>query len=350
MTAQTRPTAHTALPRRMAGVPRALALMATVLLLTLSGSPAGAQTAPGETDVLASIVGIDTEVPPNARTADTLGTRRQGSGIVISEDGLVVTIGYLVMEAAVIDLELAGGRTVPAEMIAYDHESGLGLVRALAPLGVPPVELGSAAALEVRSPALIANRLGTEGAQGVFVVDRREFAGAWEYLLEGAIFTSPPSLNFSGAALLDGEGRLVGIGYLFVGAAAVFDRPVPGNMFVPVDELTAVLDDLVDDGRRAAPARPWLGIYTAELRDHVVIERVAEGGPAARSGLAPGDVILSVDGTPVRDVAGYLRAVWDGRRAGDPVDMKILNPSSGARSIRVPSMDRRDWLRLDPTF
>jgi len=231
------------------------ALLTGLLLPTLAVQAQTAQS--GVTgDVLDTVVGIDTRIPGNARTASFLGTTRQGSGVVISDDGLVLTIGYLILEALEIDIVLNDGREIPASFVAYDHESGFGLVRAASEIRVTPAELGSSGGMGVSTQVLLANRLGPGAAQGVFVVDRREFVGPWEYLLDSAIYTSPPNPNFSGAGLFDADGKLIGIGSLFVGNAAFLRQPVPGNMFVPIDELKPILDDMIAGGRGAA-AMAW---------------------------------------------------------------------------------------------
>lgn len=231
------------------------AFLTGLLLPTLAVQAQTAQS--GVTgDVLDTVVGIDTRIPGNARTASFLGTTRQGSGVVISDDGLVLTIGYLILEALEIDIVLNDGREIPASFVAYDHESGFGLVRAASEIRVTPAELGSSGGMGVSTQVLLANRLGPGAAQGVFVVDRREFVGPWEYLLDSAIYTSPPNPNFSGAGLFDADGKLIGIGSLFVGNAAFLRQPVPGNMFVPIDELKPILDDMITGGRGAA-AMAW---------------------------------------------------------------------------------------------
>lgn len=308
------------------------------------------QSQPGNSHLLDAVVGIDAQIPGNARTAGTLGTQRQGSGAVISDDGLVLTIGYLILEASAIDLVTSDGRTIPAKFVAYDHQSGFGLVRALRPLGVTPLELGSASDAEVRSQALIANRLGHQGAQGVFVVSRRPFVGAWEYFLEDAIYTSPPNANFSGASLLGSDGKLLGIGSLFVGEAAVIQQPVPGNMFVPIDELRPILADMIATGRRSGTIRPWVGIFSSEFRGRVFVDRVAPDGPAESAGIKPGDLIVNVRGAPVDDMESFLKAVWQDAKAGDTIDMTVLTRRGELRSVTVNSSDRRDWLKLDPSF
>jgi S1-C subfamily serine protease len=301
-------------------------------------------------EALEAVVGIDSRVPGTARTAPFLGTQREGSGVIISDDGLVLTIGYLILEAIEIDLILTDGRRVPASYVAYDHESGFGLVRAASDLGVEPAGFGSSAGKGVSTQALIANRFGPDAAQAVFVVDRREFVGAWEYLLDEAIFTSPPNPSFSGAGLFDLDGKLIGIGSLFVGNAAFFQRPVAGNMFVPIDELKPILDQMIDQGRRTAPPRPWLGIRTSELRDRVFVDRISDDSPAARAGVRAGDLIVAVDEAPVASMAGYFRAVWRDRAAGDTVSVRVLTPEGELQDIAIESMDRNNWLRLDPTL
>lgn len=326
------------------------AALAIALLLAAPGVNAQSGSQPGSRDVLEAVVGIDTRIPGTARTAGTLGTQREGSGVVISDDGLVLTIGYLILEAIEIDITLADGRRIPASFLAYDHESGFGLVRAASDLGLEPVRFGTSEKMGVSTQVLLANRLGPESAQGVFVVDRREFVGAWEYLLDSAIFTSPPNPNFSGAGLFDVDGKLIGIGSLFVGNAAFFQRPVAGNMFVPIDELTPILDEMIDQGRRAAAPRPWLGIRTSELRDRLFVDGVSDDSPAARAGVRAGDLVVAVDATPVGSMAGYFRAIWRDRTAGDRVTIRVLTPEGALRDIEIESMDRNNWLRLDPSL
>ncbi len=339
------------MPRLGAFLPVILVAAAIFAITSATSSDdALAQSRPQSANLLDAVVGIDAQIPGNARTAGTLGTHRQGSGAVISDDGLVLTIGYLILEAVSIDVTTSDGRTVPAEFVAYDHESGFGLVRAQRPLGVEPFEFGDSDDLTVRSQALIANRLGERAAQGVFVVSRRPFVGAWEYLLDDAIYTSPPNTNFSGASLLSSDGRLLGIGSLFVGEAAVIQQPVAGNMFVPIDELHPILDDLVANGRRSGHVRPWVGIFSSEFRGRVFVDRVAPDGPAEAAGIEPGDLIVNVRGTAVDGMASFLKAVWKDASAGDPVDITVLTKGGDLRSVTVNSEDRRNWLRLDPSF
>jgi S1-C subfamily serine protease len=321
------------------------------LAATLAAAPAAAQPAtPGSRTLLAAVVGIDAEIPPEARSAARLGTHREGSGVVVSADGLVLTIGYLILEAASVAIVTQNGNKVPATIVAYDHDSGFGLVRAREPLDLPVAEFGDSDTMAVSHQALIATRLGQTDARGVYVVARREFAGPWEYLLDAAIYTSPPHGNFSGSALFGVDGRLHGIGSLLVGDAAESDRPLPGNMFVPINLLKPVFDRLVADGRRPGPGRPWLGLSPTAAHGRVFVDNVSEDGPAARAGLTPDDLIVAVGATPVASQADFFRAVWASGQAGDTVTLQVLTRAGALRPVPVVSVDRLDWLRLDPTL
>ena len=328
---------------------RAGAILA--LAAMLATAPAAAQSAkPDPATLFSAVVGIDADIPADARTAARLGTHREGSGVVVSADGLVLTIGYLILEAASVTIVTQDGGRIPANIVAYDHDSGFGLVRASQPLDLPAIAFGDSDTLAVSHQALIATRLGKADARGVYVVARREFAGPWEYLLDAAIYTSPPHANFSGAALFGVDGRLHGIGSLLVGDAAEFERPLPGNMFVPVNVLKPVFDRLVADGRRPGPARPWLGLSPTAAHGRVFVDSVSEGGPAARAGLAPDDLIVAVGATPVASLAEFFRAVWASGGAGDTVTLQVLTRAGALRPVPVISVDRIDWLRLDPTL
>ena len=94
--------------------------------------------------ILQSVVAVRATIPEDAFTASGLGTRREGSGVIIRDDGLVLTIGYLITEAEEVWLTTQDGRVLPAHALAYDQETGFGLVQALAPLGLPAVDFGDA--------------------------------------------------------------------------------------------------------------------------------------------------------------------------------------------------------------
>jgi S1-C subfamily serine protease len=300
-------------------------------------------------DSLEGVVQITAYVPQEARTASTLGTERQGSGVVIDDSGLILTIGYLVVEAAEIEIDGAGPEPIPASIVAYDHESGFGLVRAQSPMQLAPIPLGASADVRTGQPLLVVSRTGELDAGGVYVVDRRDFAGYWEYLLEDAIFTAPPHAQFGGAALIDEAGRLVGIGSLLVNDAGFSGRPIPGNMFVPIDHLKPIMGDLLTRGRRADPGRPWLGLTLEEHKGRVFVTRVSPDGPAAAAGIAPNDVILGIGGTQVHGLMDFYRQLWARGAAGIEVPLDVLQGMQ-VQPVLVKSSDRYRYLRLNPTY
>ena len=298
-------------------------------------------------DVLGAVVSVRAEVPITARTADVLGTEREGSGVVIDDKGLILTIGYLILEASRAEVTVAGGHKIPVQILAYDHNSGFGLLRATKPLDVKPMKLGDSAALEESARVLISGFGGANAVRPAIVVSRRVFAGYWEYLLDDAIFTSPPYENFGGAALIGPEGELLGIGSLVVGDAMGSDRAVPGNMFVPIDTLKPILKDMLANGRSTAPPRPWLGIYSEQHRGHVFVTRVADTGPAARAGIRANDLILELAGKPVTTIEDFYRKLWALGKAGIDVRLTVLR-GADLLDITVRSGDRYNWLRLNP--
>src|SRR5690348_8169097 len=233
-----------------------------------------AQTPPLE-ELVSSVVRIKTHINPDGQTVQGLGRERDGSGIIIDNDGLVLTIGYLMVEAYAAEVVTNDGRTVPATVVGYDPESGFGLLRAIEPLKLKPIPLGKSADVKVRDIAVIASFGGAHTVAPVYVVAKREFAGNWEYMLDEALFTSPPHPAWSGAALINREGKLIGVGSLIVGDAA---GGTPGNMFVPIHRLPPIMADLLSEGRVQGPARPWLGLTTEEADGKLTVARVAPGG------------------------------------------------------------------------
>jgi S1-C subfamily serine protease len=298
---------------------------------------------------LDAVVGVRAAIPGDARTAEFLGTERAGSGVVIDEDGLVLTIGYLILEAISAEIVLPDGSVAPAEVVAYDSDTGFGLLRALQRLDIAPMAIGSSAGLVEQNEVLVVSSGDTAAVVGAVVVSRRDFAGYWEYLLPDAIFTSPPHHFFGGAALIGRDGRLLGVGSLVVGDAAGPGSSRPGNMFVPIDALKPIYADLLAHGRSSAPARPWLGIYAEDLRGRVIINRIAPDGPAAKAGIAKDDIIVAVGGEPVRDMADFYRKLWALGKAGIAVPLTILG-AQGIVHTAVKSADRYDYLKINPSY
>jgi S1-C subfamily serine protease len=313
----------------------------SALIFALAACSAFAQDRRPE-ETLGAVMRVSAKIQPDARSAATLGTQRRGSGALIRE-GYVLTIGYLVIEAADIQVSDSSGRTVPATLAGYDHASGFGLLKLTAPLPGTPLPLGDSGALAERDPAMVASATATaQPVHLVYVVSRRAFSGSWEYLLDSAIFTYPPVDDWSGAALIGSKGELLGLGSLIVPDAG--GAGTPGNMFVPVDLVKPILEDLVARGRRSAPARPWLGVNADELRGRLFVTRVSPEGPSELAGLRAEDILVAVGGEEVRSLADFYRKVWGRGAAGVEVPIRVLRGAQ-LRDFTVRSIDRVQYFR-----
>jgi S1-C subfamily serine protease len=290
---------------------------------------------------LRSVVAVRASIPDNAFTANILGTRREGSGVVIRENGLVLTIGYLITEAEDVWLTRQDGRVVPAHALAYDQESGFGLVQAMAPLDLPALQIGDSATATLGDPVIFADGEG-EYVRGN-IVAKQEFAGYWEYLLDEAIFIAPAHPSWGGAALIDTEGKLLGVGSLRLQMSRGGEI-ADINMVVPVNLLKPILDDLLNRGEFNRPPRPWLGAMSAESNGEVVVMSVTENGPAAKAGLKRGDVISEIRDGEVDGLADFYRKIWNSGPPGAEIPMRILRDGREAW-LRVKSADRNDFLR-----
>jgi len=295
--------------------------------------------------VIAAVRPLSAEAPSDAFTSSFLGSEREGSAILIDEEGLVLTIGYLIVEAHSVTLTGPDDRPVEAEVIAYDYDTGFGLLRALERLDVAPMEIGSSASLAERERIVVAAQGGRGQAMSALVVSKREFAGYWEYLLDEAIFTTPPHPAWSGAALIGSGGKLLGVGSLFLEDVLPSRNGVAGNMFVPIDLLPPILPALTRLGRTGAPPHPWLGMFSTEMYEQVLVSGVAPGGPAERAGVRPDDVILRVSGAQVAGIGEMYRKIWAIGNAGVDVPLTVSRDGEVVELV-VRSGDRSDLLIL----
>lgn len=292
-----------------------------------------------------AVVGVEATVVEGALSAETLGSARRGSGVLIDADGLVLTIGYLILEAEQVDIVVEGQRRLPARVIAYDLATGFGLLQALAPVKVAPAPVGSSGALKASEPLMIASG-GESGAVSLArLVASRPFSGYWEYHIEGALFTTPARPDHSGAGLFNADGELMGIGSLVVADAAGPSSPrLPGNMFVPVDLLKPIMKELRERGASAASQRAWIGVNCVEQEGGIVrVVRVSRDSPAELAGLAPGDRIVRIDGVEVASLESFYKSLW---RDGAERDVQLEVQRGGtAKEVTVRSTDRAQTLR-----
>jgi serine protease Do len=326
-------------------------LLTAAVAVLASGTAAFAQNEKvtlGE--LVSSVVRIKTHINPDGRTVENLGREREGSGIVIDDKDLVLTIGYLMVEAHAAEIITNDGRAVPANIVGYDQETGFGLLQAISPLKVKPLPLGKSADVKDRDPVVVATFGGLDNAGAAYVVSKRQFVGNWEYVVENALFTAPPIANWSGAALISRDGKLVGVGSLIVGDATGKSDRMPGNMFVPIDLLPPILADLIADGRVSGPGRPWLGINADEVHGHLVISRVTPDGPAEKAGLRRRDVILGINGgDQLKNLVDFYQKLWAQGGAGTTIALDVQRETSRMR-IDVKSINRLDHLKLKTTF
>ena len=292
---------------------------------------------------LNSLVGLRAIVPADAFTAETLGTERSGNGVMI-RDGVVLTIGYLITEAETIWLHLADGHAVPGHVLAYDQETGFGVVQALARLDLPVMPLGQSKATKVGDPVVVAGHGGRKHSVVARIAAKQEFAGNWEYVLDEAIFTAPAHPFWGGTAMIGRAGELLGIGSLQVQQVRESGTPEPLNMIVPIDILKPILEDLLTLGRPNRPPRPWLGLNATEIDDKIVIARVSNGGPARRANLRTGDIVLAVADREVSDLAAFFRRVWSLGKAGVEVPLTVYRDGRTFEA-RVTSGDRNRFLK-----
>ncbi len=293
---------------------------------------------------LNAVVGLRSIVPADAFTADTLGTERLGHGVLISKDGLILTIGYLVTEAETVWLRMADSKVVQGHVIGYDQESGFGLVQALGPVDIPFMPLGDSATLTVGMNVVIGGTGGRHNSVAAKVVAKQEFAGYWEYVLDQAIFTAPSHPHWGGTGMIGPRGELMGIGSLQVQQVRPDGKNEDINMMVPVNLLKPIMDDLLKAGRPMRPPRPWLGVYATEVGNRIAIAGISDRGPAKSADLKAGDIIMEVGGAEVRNLASFFRKIWSLGEAGVDVPLTI-NRKGRALEVHIQSGDRRKFLK-----
>jgi len=292
---------------------------------------------------LGALVLLRAEVPEDAFTAQILGTERVGNGVVIREDGLILTIGYLITEASSVWITTAQGAVVAGHPLAYDQQTGFGLVLPLGRLGTPWLARGSSADARVGDDVVVAGHGGRAHALKAQLIDKREFAGYWEYLLDEALFAAPAHPQWGGSALVGPDGRLIGVGSLLV-EEKHGEQNMQGNMFVPIDLLEPILEDLVKRGQARRPVRPWMGLYATEIGEKLVVAGLASGGPADRAGVKLGDILAGVAGEQVSGLAGFFRKVWSLGPAGVDIPLTVSRGTNRV-DLRLASADRGDFLK-----
>ena len=292
-------------------------------------------------NIYKSVVKIDSIIPPEARTAQSLGTVRGGNGVVI-DDKHILTIGYIVVEAETITITLPDGKKFPGELIGYDHTTGFGILRTIIQSNLTPLKIGDSDQLTKEDFLYVLPYL-TEGRpSAVKMVSRRSFAGWWEYFLDKPIYTYPANSSFAGSALINEYGEVLGIGSLYVGDAAATGISSPGNMFVPINDLKPILDDLIENGRRTKDIKPYMGLTSSDNTGQVKITRVNDNGPAAKAGFSVNDTILAVNSEKINNIEDFYKVVWSFGGPGTKLQFDIER-NQEKLNIELTTMDRNDF-------
>jgi S1-C subfamily serine protease len=287
-----------------------------------------------------AVVGVQVKAVDDAVSADTLGKLRSGSGVVIGDDGLVLTIGYLILEAEQLQLVLDDGRVLPARVVGYDQATGFGLVQSLVPLNLAPVPLGDTTQVQADEPLMVVSGGEDGGISIARLLSQRPFSGYWEYHIDGALFTAPARTDHSGAALFNAKGELLGVGSLLLANAGGADGPrMPGNMFVPVNLLKPILGELRTKGSVQGNKRAWMGVNCVEQDGAVRVVRVSSRSPAEQAGVQPGDRIERIDGHEVAALATLWQLLWDGGAPEREVTLDIRRGGE-PRQLRMTTIDR----------
>lgn len=292
---------------------------------------------------LASVVGIRTHAHPDAFTADTLGDERHGNGVLIP-GGLVLTVGYLIVEAETIWLSFSDGSSVQGHTLGYDQQTGFAIVQPLARIDLRTLEIGNSDDARVEDRIILGAPGGQAHSISGHIMARQEFAGYWEYVLDDAIFTAPSHPHWGGAPLIDAKGKLIGLGSLQLQSTSQEGEELPINMSIPINLLTPILDDLKKLGRANRPVRPWLGLYSADIDGEVVVLGLAKDGPAEQAGVDAGDLIVSVAGAEILDLADFYRKVWELGEAGVDVPIAVAR-AGGISNLNIKSGDRNALLK-----
>ncbi|MSQ57064.1 MAG: serine protease [Limnohabitans sp.] len=289
-----------------------------------------------------AVVLVSSRAIEDAPSARTLGRERQGTGVVIGSDGLILTIGYLILETEQIEIRTHQQKTYPAHVVAYDQATGFGLIKSLVPLsGIVPVQMGQSKDQKIDEMLVVATAGETTLLGPTKLKDIRPFTGYWEYHLDRAIYTNPPVADHSGAGLFNLKGELVGVGSLFMQDIMPEHNPesLAGNMYVPTDLLAPILKEMLQNGMGPQSRRPWLGINAVERQGRIQIVRVTPESPAQKAGLRAGQWVLALEGRPIENLATFYKQVW-----ALPLNSSIFRVTifdgREIRQIPLPVVDR----------
>ncbi len=280
--------------------------------------------------VLRATVGVHSHIPStHVSTAIGLGTDRRGTGTIVSPDGLILTVHYLLLGAQNVIVTMPGGEQLEAKIVGKDYSTGIGLLT-IDRGKIPCVEVVSSEKCVDGQDAFTVASLGAEKrcADCGIVTYLGPFDAVWEFVLDKCVcVTAPLNIGMSGGPICNLQAQLMAVSYLNFADLSRAILGVPGECFL------AIRDELIKHGcRTTAAPRAWLGVLSYTLREHVVIAGVMPGGPGQKAGLQQGDLVISIDDTDVND----RRVLYDAlrnHRPGEKINLKVL------RNNRVYQLD-----------
>ncbi len=284
------------------------------------------------------MVYLHAQIPARHASAAILGEERMGAGVVVAP-GTVLTAHYLVLGASRVETVGIDGRTRTAERVALDHDSGLALLTLNGP-DLQPAPLAEGEAARPGDPVFLLTCTGDKERRGAsgHVSFVGPFEAFWEYMLDEAIMTTIVNPGLAGGPLLDLQRRVVGIVSLGLGAVGRYSLAIPVGLFL---ERRLRLES--GDPQPASERHAWIGFYPQASEDGVAISGVVTGGPAEAAGLQRGDLLVSVDGQPVRTLRQLYRALW--RKApGQVIDMQVLRAES-IQVFEIVAGDREEFFK-----
>jgi S1-C subfamily serine protease len=288
-----------------------------------------------------AVMSVRSLIPETAMTADFLGTERESHAIQVSPDGLMLTVGYSVMEANEVWITNRKGQTTEGIVLALDHDSGIALLRPTTSLGTAYLDTDSADTINIGDRAEILTSDNSK-AMDAAIFAKEEYAGRWEYLLDEAFYTVPLCDHWSGAGLVNKHGKLCGLGSLALGLKGPTGDVVPGNLFIPTDLVMPHIDHMKQYGQKPGSRRPWLGTLVEEYESQLCVVGLYLGAPAAAAGIETGDIILSVDSQPVSSMAGFFRTIWHYGPAGSKIPL-TLSDGEKTREVVLDTIDRNSF-------
>lgn len=289
--------------------------------------------------ILPAVVDLRVVIPENHPSTRNLGSERMGSGTIVDPDGYILTVHYVTLGADSITVTLTDGEQLPGELAAQDFETGLALVK-IPGRDFPFVRPATSGSLSLGQAAMIVASSGEAGRRvsGGYITSMESYDGHWEYMLEKTIRLTAFNPGFGGGALADLKGRIVGVVSLNLNEIGKFSLAIPIEFYLQNEQ------EMKKYGRvRSRPQHPWLGFYPQPLAGHIVIAGVVPGGPAERSGLREGDIILGVEKKDVRSRPELYREIWK-KKPGEQISFRVLREEESL-NLEVTGGDRWDFYR-----